>query len=315
MSRIGSLCTGYGGLDMAVENVLGGEVVWYSEFDKHPATLLAERFPCSPNLGDMTKIDWAEVPSVDILTGGYPCQPFSQAGKKLGEDDPRHLWPFIREAIRLLRPRLTVLENVRGHRARGFATVLRDCAEDGLAVRWISVRASDAGAPHQRERVFFVIADPDSERLKERGLPRPVAAQVPGDLPGLGPLPKLLPTPAAADGGRGPDFARATRPGSGGDDLVTTVARAARQVGSPRWGDYREAISWWELLTRPAPAPTGLNSAGNAQLSVEFVEWMMGLPRGWVADVDIPYRAKIKVLGNGVVPQQAELALRLLIPA
>jgi DNA-cytosine methyltransferase len=173
MNRIGSLCTGYGGLDMAVENVLGGEVVWYSEFDKHPSTLLAQRFPGIPNLGDLTKIDWRRVEPVDILTGGYPCQPFSPAGKRLGEDDPRHLWPHIREAIRVLRPRVTILENVDGHRSLGFATVLRDCAEDGLDVHWVSVRASDAGAPHKRERLFFVVSDPEGIRQPAaRGIPQ-----------------------------------------------------------------------------------------------------------------------------------------------
>lgn len=73
--RIGSLCTGYAGLDMAVERAVGGKMVWYSEFEKHPSTLLAQRFPGIPNLGDLTKIDWEEVAKdspVDILTGGYP---------------------------------------------------------------------------------------------------------------------------------------------------------------------------------------------------------------------------------------------------
>jgi DNA (cytosine-5)-methyltransferase 1 len=162
MNKIGSLCTGYGGLDMAVENVLGGELVWYSEFDKSPSKLLATRFPGVPNLGDITKIDWHSVPSVDILTGGYPCQPFSQAGRRLGESDPRHLWPYIREAIRIIRPRVTLLENVAGHRSKGFYGVLQDCAEDGLSARWTSVRASDVGAPHGRERLFFAITDPSS---------------------------------------------------------------------------------------------------------------------------------------------------------
>ena len=77
--RIGSLCTGYGGADMAVEAVFpDSELVWYSEIEKHPSTLLAERFPGVPNLGDLKLIDWAEVVgqglSVDVLTGGYPCQ-------------------------------------------------------------------------------------------------------------------------------------------------------------------------------------------------------------------------------------------------
>lgn len=159
-NRIGSLCTGTGMFDHAVQKVLGGELVWYSEIDKHPSTLLTQRFPGVPNLGDLTKIDWAAVEPVEILTGGYSCQPFSSAGKRLGEKDPRHIWPDIREAVRVLRPRIAVFENVSNHRRIGFSTVLRDCAEDGLHVRWTTVRASDVGAPHQRERLFFVVTDP-----------------------------------------------------------------------------------------------------------------------------------------------------------
>jgi DNA (cytosine-5)-methyltransferase 1 len=160
--RIGSLCTGYGGLDMSVHKVLGGELAWFAEFDKHPSTLLAERFPDVPNLGDIKQINWFNwkpLLEVDVLVGGYPCQPFSAAGKRKGENDERHLWPYIREAVRVLRPRYTFLENVAGHRSMGFGTVLRDCAEDGFDVRWCSVRASDAGAPHRRERLFFLLTD------------------------------------------------------------------------------------------------------------------------------------------------------------
>ena len=166
--RIGSLCTGYGGLDMAVQAVVGGELVWYSEFDKHPSTLLSERFPGVPNIGDLTKVYWGKLPPIDVLTAGYPCQPFSVAGKKNGEQDPRHLWPHIRKAIRILRPKLAFFENVSNHRKIGFGTVLRDCAEDGLHVRWVSVRAEDVGAPHQRERLFFAVTpDTNSEQREE----------------------------------------------------------------------------------------------------------------------------------------------------
>ena len=165
--RIGSLCTGYGGLDMAVEHVLGGTLSWYSEIEKHPSTLLSERFPGVPNLGDLTTIDWKEVEPVDVLTGGYPCQPFSVAGKQQGENDPRHLWPYIREAVRVLRPKLAFFENVSNHRKLGFTTVLRDCAEDGFDVRWTTVRASDVGAPHQRERLFFVVTPYSNSEQRE----------------------------------------------------------------------------------------------------------------------------------------------------
>ncbi|MFC7753060.1 DNA cytosine methyltransferase [Tsukamurella soli] len=170
--RIGSLCTGAAMMDLAVEEFFDAELAWYSEVDKHASTVLAQRYPGIPNLGDLKLIDWAKVRAempIDILTGGYPCQPFSQAGKRLGTDDPRYLWPYIREAIRHLRPRITLLENVAGHRSKGFSQVLQECAEDGLDVRWVSVRASDVGAPHRRDRLFFTISDPGGERFEEPG--------------------------------------------------------------------------------------------------------------------------------------------------
>ncbi|WP_141695370.1 DNA cytosine methyltransferase, partial [Klebsiella pneumoniae] len=94
---------------------------------------------------------------------GSPCQPFSHAGQRKGTNDERHIWPYVREAIRRVRPRYTVLENVAGHRSLGFDRVLGDLAEDGLHVRWTSIRASDIGAPHQRERVFLFVTDPAGE--------------------------------------------------------------------------------------------------------------------------------------------------------
>ena len=181
-------------------------MVWYSEIEKHPAKLLSERFPEVPNLGDLKTIDWNAVEPVDVLTFGYPCQPFSTAGKRLGEEDPRHLWPFIREAIRVLRPRLAFGENVPGHRSKGFSTVLRDCAEDGLDVRWTSVRASDIGAPHRRERLFFVVTEsgtefrlsngsnfvatnPSRAELQEPGLSLSIAEKITASDIGVGSVP------------------------------------------------------------------------------------------------------------------------------
>lgn len=184
MLKLGSTCTGYGGLDLAVADVFPGiEHAWVSDvckFDKDgnaghhdpcraPCSILAHRFPGVPNLGDMKSIDWANVEPVDIFTAGYPCQPFSHAGRRRGTNDPRHLWPFIREAIRSLRPRLSFLENVDGHRSLGFDRVVGDMAEDGMHVRWVVLPASRVGAPHQRKRVFIGIT-PDADDLRfERG--------------------------------------------------------------------------------------------------------------------------------------------------
>ena len=160
---IGSLFSGYGGLDMAVEAVTGATPAWFVEYDAAPSRILAHHWPDVPNYGDVTAVDWATMPPVDILTGGYPCQPFSAAGQRKGTDDDRHLWPYVREAIRHLRPRLTILENVAGHRSLGFDRVLGDMAEDGLHVRWTSLRASEIGAPHHRERLFIIATPTDPE--------------------------------------------------------------------------------------------------------------------------------------------------------
>lgn len=138
------------------------------------------------------------------------------------------------------------------------------------------------------------------------------------DLPGAI---ALLPTPEAKSSVAGPDYARATRPGSGGDDLVTTVCKATR--GHLDWGKYQPAIDRWESLTREAPYPVEPNTKGQPRLSARFAEWMMGWPEGWVTDLINPEprrkvegtvsrSAALKMVGNGVVPQQAVAALRLL---
>jgi DNA (cytosine-5)-methyltransferase 1 len=173
---IGSLCTGIGGLDLAVEAHFGAEMAWYSEIEPSVLPVLARTYPNVPNLGDLKLIDWADVPPVDILTAGYPCQPFSHAGKRKGVDDPRHLWPWIAEGIHHLRPRVVVLENVRGHLSKGFDVVLGSLAQEGFDAEWCVLRASDVGAPHQRARVWIVAArhadSPPQDAHAEEGSPR-----------------------------------------------------------------------------------------------------------------------------------------------
>lgn len=165
---------------MATERHFGAVTGWYSEIEPAPAELLAHHMPGVPNLGDLTLLDWAEVPPVDILTAGYPCQPFSEAGKRKGAQDARHLWPYIAEGVRTLRPRHVVLENVRGHLTLGFDAVLGSLAEAGFDAEWCLLRASDVGAPHARARLFIVATDASSAGAGwlDRGIPRaPEAAR------------------------------------------------------------------------------------------------------------------------------------------
>lgn len=265
---VGSLFTGYGGLDMAI----GGSLSWVSEIDTSACAVLGAHYPDVPNLGDVKAIDWSTVPKVDILTGGYPCQPFSSAGLRKGQNDERHLWPHVREAISALRPRLVVLENVRGHVSLGLREVLGEIAELGYGARWGVVRASDAGAPHQRARVF-VVAYPEGYECDER-------------LDGFG--------------------------SSHGGKTGVQVSAGRSDQFAVEWGGHARAIERWETITRrPAPAPTAVSN-GQERLNPVFAEWMMGLPLGWVTGRGLPASKELKLLGNGVVPQQARLALSLL---
>lgn len=152
---LGSLCSGYGGLDLAAEQLLGARTIWCAEFEDAPSRVLEARFPGVPNVRDVKRIPWHIIAPVDAITAGYPCQPFSLAGARKGEDDPRHLWPSIAEGIRIMRPRHVLLENVRGHLSLGFDQVLHDLNGMGYAVTWRILAASAVGACHRRERLWI----------------------------------------------------------------------------------------------------------------------------------------------------------------
>lgn len=121
---------------------------------------------------------------------------------------------------------------------------------------------------------------------------------------------RTLPTPTGSDG-RGPG-----RHGTGGADLRSTIVHLSEpvQLDKARWGDYAAAVARWEALVgRPAPEATQLGRHGKPVLAPRFVEWLMGLERGWVTDLDLPRTLALRVLGNGVVPQQAAAAIQLLL--
>jgi len=280
--KIGSLCTGYGGLDMAVETYFDAEMVWCAENDKYASKVIDARFN-KPNLGDIKQIDWASIEPIDILTAGYPCQPFSSAGQRKGVNDERHIWPYILKGISILRPKYIILENVRGHLSLGFKEVLSDLAQNGYDAKWRIVRASDVGAPHQRARLF-IIAYSSSEGFqrtwnKANDFTDGIASNSNCD---------------ACEKSR-----RANR------EVSTKSARFQRgqNIGQAR-SQYRCSC---EMARQEIP-PTLVEGKLNAQ----FVEYMMGLPSGWVSDLDLSRSQQLKILGNGVVPQQAYHALELL---
>lgn len=366
----GSLFSGIGGLEMGVQSVLGGETLWHVEFDEAPSKVLRHHWPGIPNYGDIRAVDWTQVPPVDILTGGFPCQDVSLAGRRAGitAGTRSGLWSEFARAIDVLRPGLVVIENVRGLLSatadgavepdpwgvgdgatrpvvNALGVVLGDLASLGYDTVRCGLRAADAGAPHGRYRIF-VLAYPAGQpwRIGDgNDVPAWRGAVGRGEDAGRGSAEdpnfaargeRRLAASGQAEGGwawsdpgrrgRAPtaDASDYGRKGCAECDVWQEgrlkAPRRSDTDGRVRtnWGEYEPAIRRWEaVIDRGAPAPT-LPNGKNAshRLSARFVEWMQGYKPGHVTDVGITRNEQLKALGNCVVPQQAALAVRTLLP-
>ena len=313
---IGSLCSGYGGLDMAAVAHYGGEVRWVSDNYPGCVTLLASHHPTIPNLGDLTEVNWADVEPPDLVTAGFPCQPVSYASiLRKGLHDDRWIWDSIAEALRILEPRRVLLENVPGlltaNGGHAICNVLHDLSRLGFDAEYGIVRASDPPvfAPHKRARWFCVATntarperripqletvDTSARRAAESGKrdrPPPVC----NDNSLIGPRATTDP-----DERRRQDFRTWDRLGAAGDAQSFAAA----------FGPYGAAIERWaNCLGRNPPYPTDERG-----IRPEFVEFLMGLDAGHVCGLDLSRTDELHILGNGVVWQQAALALTLLDP-
>jgi DNA (cytosine-5)-methyltransferase 1 len=166
-------CAGYGGIGLGLKNIFGERLrcLAYCELEGFAqANLLSKMekglMDVAPLWGDLKTFPYEPFHGlVDILIAGYPCQPFSAAGKRAGKGDPRHLWPWIADGIRILRPRVCFFENVEGHISLGLSSVISDLEELGYKVSWGIFSAREVGAPHQRKRVF-ILAHHRSKRLE-----------------------------------------------------------------------------------------------------------------------------------------------------
>jgi DNA (cytosine-5)-methyltransferase 1 len=228
--------------------------------------------------------------AVDIITGGYPCQPFSAAGRRLGNEDPRHLWPYISEAIGEIRPRRVFFENVEGHISLGLNDVISDLEERGYDTAWGVFSAVEVGAPHQRKRVY-IMGDSQS------GSPWPRS----GETDALGYWTGAAGT--SGDCGTRPmgDSADERRGSTWAEDDVADTERP-RLEGHP--GDVVRGDQPGRnpsQAERPA-APEGLRGKPAEH------DWSVEPGLGRVVD-GCPDRVdRIRLLGNGVVPQTAAKA-------
>lgn len=292
--RYGSLFSGVGGLDRALEQTTSATAAWHCELDPHASKVLDAHWPGVPNLGDITAVDWAQVEAVDVLVGGFPCQDISSAGRRAGiEEGTRSgLWFRYADAVRVLRPRLVVVENVGALLVRGLDVVLGSLAAIGYDAQWTCLRASDIGAPHQRLRMFLVAWPAEDPGLLERLAPSAREDAGPGGHGSAGVAPRpdpgadCLPTPTASLGGsRGkPNYETARRRHDdegrrGLDDAVALLPTPA--ASNPNdgedlngWLERRERVKATSdagngfgtplsIAVRLLPTPTTEPSTGN----------------------------------------------------
>jgi DNA (cytosine-5)-methyltransferase 1 len=164
----GSLFSGIGGFDLAAE-CMGWENVFHCEWNPFGQRVLHHYWPNAEQFTDITKTDFKKYANrIDILTGGFPCQPYSSAGKRLGKEDDRHLWPEMLRAIREIQPRWVVGENVLGlvNWSGGlvFHEVQTDLEAEGYEVQPYVLPAVSVNAPHRRDRVWFVAHSNNNDR-------------------------------------------------------------------------------------------------------------------------------------------------------
>lgn len=167
------LFSGIGGWTLGFHATEEIETVGFCEIEKYPQQILKQHYPGTPIFEDVRKLDYEQLRTaglisdtqrIDILTCSYPCQPFSVAGKKRGEEDPRHLWPEVHRLIRddRIRPMYVLGENVGGHIRQGLDTVSEDMERSGYRWRCFSIEAACVGANHRRQRVWWIAEDVDN---------------------------------------------------------------------------------------------------------------------------------------------------------
>ena len=317
--KIGSLFSGIGGLELGIEHATGGRVLWQVERDAFCRSVLASHWPDAERFDDVCAVG-ADLAHVDLICGGFPCQPASVAGKRKGMSDARWLWPEFARVVRVVGPRFVMLENVAGllslDGGRAWGSVLGDMAALGFNATWDVFRASDVGAPHRRERLFCLAYRDGLRQPQPQGRERDERRWV-GDGG----------QPADADAGGRRGRARAQRARRG-----TESANGARvEHADGERGEERNRSTIAARVERGRRVRRSGSVGGGAAESglgrgldggpggLDALRWPAG--RGEEQHAEEPPRtahgvpgrsARLKALGNAVVPQVAVLAWRVL---
>jgi len=305
-----SFCSGYGGIERGLD-LAGVEhrVLAYVEIEAFAIANLVAKMETGQLVPAPIFTDLKTFPAhlfrgcVDIITGGYPCQPFSAAGKRLGTEDPRHLWPYILDHIKAIRPVRCMFENVEGHISLGLREVISDLESASYNSTWGIFSAAEVGAPHQRKRVYVLGSDTncrDGSAQQERKYKRPKELDGCGDWG--------LATPDSSDvanaGGRRfsetnewqDQQQRGAKVVSAGEELADTVSEGSQGRLSGREDTERESQRGH------------LGRGGTALQRGQEQSWPPEPRLGRVVDGCADRVDRIRLLGNGVVPQTAAKA-------
>ena len=270
-----SFCSGYGGIERGLE--LAGfkhRVIAFSEIEAYAIANLVAKMeanllfpaPVYTNLKTLPVQPFRD--KVDLITGGYPCQPFSAAGQRKGTDDPRHLWPYIRGHIESIRPVRCFFENVEGHISLGLREVIADLESLGYTATWGIFSAREVGAPHQRKRVY-ILANSERDPIREQS------------------------------GGRGWENGQSSS-FSGLDGKAQSLADSISE-GSQR------RLHWRQDEERPSELRHAGRSGSACQQQGQAI-WDFEPQLGRVAHGIADRVDRLRLLGNGVVPQTAAKA-------
>ena len=331
-----SLCAGIGGLDLGIGLAFpGARTIGFVEREAACCEILVSRMEegrldPAPIWTDVKTFDgrpWRG--AVDILCAGYPCQPFSTAGRRKGDKDPRHLWPDIRRIVEECAPTYLVLENVQGHISKGLPEVLESLMELGYGCEWGVYSAAQAGAPHRRNRVFILAysrsAGPQGgdarpgESCGEVGERAPVGSER-ADLPlahcnhdeqvadtELQYVERCGDTRVVSEeaGEVEPQVSQLDASGCQGEDLADPRGCGRGKDATTAQGGEPDAGGGCAGEPDFPPGPEGDWSGIPEELWPATESTIRGVAHGVPVRVD-----QLRALGNAVVPQQAALAIR-----
>lgn len=299
---VGSLFSGIGGFDLGLERA-GMQIEWQVEIDDYCRAVLGKHWPHVPCHADITTIDWHWIPRVDLVCGGFPCQPFSAAGKRRGADDDRYLWPEVVRCLTVVRPTWFLGENVYGLLHLGIEQMYADLEALGYQVAILGIPACAVDAPHIRKRIW-ILAHATSDLRGASGHDGSETSHGRGSSVADDPL-----------NGRGSGRPRGFD--SGGERererALQAVADAAQFMrhGGGDGGQTR----------RDESSDGGANVADSDQQSMGRSTKSWCQRRQWPAESDvgrvahgIPRRVdRLRGLGNAIVPQIAEALGRMIL--